>query len=201
MTRVIAGTFGGRRLKTPPGSATRPTSDRVREALFSSLAGQLEGARVADLFAGSGALGIEALSRGAATAALIEPDRRAAAVIRANLAALGLGPETATVHEMSAEAFSRQPAGGPFDVVLLDSPYAVTLATLYRLLAALQAAGSVAAPAVVVVERDRRDADLNIEPPPFLSRLKQRTYGDTVLLYLHTGDHLDDQVHDKEPAP
>ena len=82
--RVIAGTLGGRRLKAPPGRGTRPTSDRVREALFAML-GDLDGARVLDLFAGTGALGIEALSRGAASAVFVERDARAAAVLRANL--------------------------------------------------------------------------------------------------------------------
>lgn len=188
MTRVIAGTFGGRRLRTPAGSATRPTSDRVREALFSSLAEDLTDAQVLDLFAGSGALAIEAVSRGAAGAVLVEPDRRAAAVIRANLEALRLQPPVATVCEQTAETFSRRPVGAPFDIVLLDPPYAVGLPVLYQLVAHLHAAGGLAADVVVVIERDRRDSGLATAPPPFLAPHKQRTYGDTVLVYLRSKD-------------
>src|SRR4051812_3010580 len=122
MTRVIAGTAGGRRLAVPPGTGTRPTSDRAREALFStwqSLRGTLDGARVADLYAGSGAVGLEALSRGAAHVTLVEADARAAAVIRANIAALGLpGAElrTARAERTVAEGAPAQ----PYDVVFLD---------------------------------------------------------------------------------
>src|SRR5580704_10651585 len=104
--RVIAGTLGGRRLRAPAGRATRPTSDRVREALFSML-GEIDGARVLDLFAGSGALGIEALSRGAAHAVFVERDAGAAAVLRENLRALGVGPEQAELRRADARAALR----------------------------------------------------------------------------------------------
>src|SRR4051794_34321986 len=107
--RVIAGTLGGRRLKTPAGRGTRPTSDRVREALFSML-GELGGARVLDLFAGTGALGIEALSRGAGRAVFVERDTRAAAVLSENLAALGLGLERAELRRAEALAALRTAA-------------------------------------------------------------------------------------------
>src|SRR4051794_41398460 len=107
--RIVAGRFGGRRLHAPPGRGTRPTSDRVREALFSTL-GPLDGAVVLDLFAGSGALGIEALSRGAARVVLVERDARAAAVIRANLEALGVGPEDANVLRMPVQRALRNAA-------------------------------------------------------------------------------------------
>ena len=105
--RVVAGRFGGRRLAAPAGRDTRPTSDRVREALFSML-GPLDGVRALDLFAGSGALGIEALSRGAASALLVERDARAVAVIRANLAALGLAEPEARVIAGGARARAAQ---------------------------------------------------------------------------------------------
>src|SRR4051794_18071169 len=104
--RVIAGTFGGRRLKAPAGRGTRPTCDRVREALFSML-GDVEKARVLDLFAGTGALGIEALSRGATGAVFVERDARAAAVLAANLGALAIGPEHADLRRGDALAALR----------------------------------------------------------------------------------------------
>ncbi len=118
--RVVAGAVGGRRLAVPPGQRTRPTSDLVRGAVFNSLVarGELEDTVVADLFAGSGALGIEALSRGAARAVFVEHDRGAAAVITANLAALGL-TDRAVVEVMPVERW--EPAG--VDVVLADPPY------------------------------------------------------------------------------
>jgi len=99
--RVIAGSLGGRRLKAPRGSVTRPTSDRVREALFAML-GELDGASVLDLFAGTGALGIEALSRGARRAVFVERDPAAAKVLQGNLAALGIGSESAEVRRVDA---------------------------------------------------------------------------------------------------
>ncbi|HEV2771516.1 MAG TPA: 16S rRNA (guanine(966)-N(2))-methyltransferase RsmD [Thermoleophilaceae bacterium] len=117
--RVVAGHLRGRRLRAPTGRGTRPTSDRVREALFSIL-GPLEGAGVLDLFAGSGALAIESLSRGAGHATLVDRDPRAIAAIQRNLAALGL--DTATVHRRDALAFLRA-ATGPWDLVFLDPPY------------------------------------------------------------------------------
>ena len=116
--RVVAGAYGGRRLKAPAGRATRPTADRVREALFSIL-GPLEGTRVLDLFAGSGALGIEALSRGAASATFVDSDARAIAAVRANLDALGAEAEVARADALAFLA--REP--GTFDLVFLDPPY------------------------------------------------------------------------------
>jgi 16S rRNA (guanine966-N2)-methyltransferase len=114
----VAGEYGGRRLAAAPASATRPTADRVREALFSML-GDVSGLRVLDLFAGSGALGIEALSRGAASATFVESDARAASVVRENLAALGAG---GVVRRQDALAFLAA-AEGVFDLVLADPPY------------------------------------------------------------------------------
>ena len=116
--RVVAGRYGGRRLDAPRGRATRPTADRVREAVFSML-GPLAGLRVLDLFAGSGALGIEALSRGAAAAVFVEHDARAAGTVRRNLAALGL---EAAVHRRDVLAFLAEAHDG-FDFVFLAPPY------------------------------------------------------------------------------
>jgi 16S rRNA (guanine966-N2)-methyltransferase len=117
--RVVAGRYKGRRLHAPPGRDTRPTADRVREALF-QLLGPLDGLRVLDLFAGSGALAIEALSRGAAHAVLVDTDPKALAAARRNLEAIGA---VADVHRRDALAFLRDYAGEPFDLVLLDPPY------------------------------------------------------------------------------
>lgn len=181
--RVIAGTAGGQRLDAPPGRDVRPTADRVREALFASLAEHVVGARVLDLYAGSGALAVEALSRGAATAVLVERDTRAAAVARANLQRTRLADRAEIVRDR-AERFCRTPRGGPFDVVLADPPYAVPLADVYDLLADLAAAGALTPGVRVVVERDRRDPDLDRDPPPFLALDRVRSYGDTVLLHL-----------------
>lgn len=181
--RVIAGSAGGRRLDSPPGTGVRPTADRVREALFSSLGAAVPDATVLDLFAGSGALGIEALSRGAGRAVLVERDRQAAAVVARNLARTGLQGR-ATVVRTDATTYVRGPRGGPFDIVLLDPPYEHPTPDLYALVTALREAGGLAPGATVVVERDRRDPTGDTEPPGLLALDRRRVYGDTVLLYL-----------------
>jgi 16S rRNA (guanine966-N2)-methyltransferase len=179
--RVIAGHLGGRRFAAPPGSATRPTPDRVREALFSALQPDLPGATVLDLYAGSGALAIEALSRGAGRAVLVESDGRAAGVVVRNLGDLGL-EGVADLHRTTAQRFCAAPTGGPFDLVLCDPPYATPLAEVHALLGALHEAGALAREVVVVIERDKRDPDLATSPPGFLAPGRRRSYGDTVLL-------------------
>jgi 16S rRNA (guanine966-N2)-methyltransferase len=173
--RVVAGRLGGRRLRAPRGRDTRPTSDRVREALFSML-GEIDGHRVLDLYAGSGAMAIEALSRGAATATLVDRDARAVEVIRANLEALGLEPEEAQVVHAPAAAALRDASrrGDTYDLVLLDPPYR-DAATLGRELS--QALPAVLAPnARVVAESDRR-APLELGLPV----IRERRYGDTLI--------------------
>lgn len=122
--RIVAGTFGGRYIDAPPGWRTRPTAERVREAWFSALGGRLRDASVLDLFAGSGALGIEALSRGAATVHFVEANRRAAEVLRRNLERLGLG-ERSTVSRVDVFRFldARMAGGDTFDLALADPPY------------------------------------------------------------------------------
>lgn len=171
--RVIAGTHGGRRLKAPPGRTTRPTSDRVREALFSML-GPLDGERVLDLFAGTGALGIEALSRGAASAVFVERDARAAAVLRENLASLAIGADRAELRRGEAVAALRTAAERDelYDLVLIDPPYG-DAARLGGELPALLAP-LLAPDALVVTESDRR-APLVLELPT----ATERRYGDT----------------------
>ncbi|HEY4996513.1 MAG TPA: 16S rRNA (guanine(966)-N(2))-methyltransferase RsmD, partial [Solirubrobacteraceae bacterium] len=121
--RVIAGSLGGRRLKAPPGRITRPTSERVREAIFSML-GEIAGARVLDLFAGSGALGIEALSRGAARVVFVERDGAAASVLAENLAALGIGAPAAELRRIDAAQALRSARAGKetYDLVFIDPP-------------------------------------------------------------------------------
>ncbi|HEX8645942.1 MAG TPA: 16S rRNA (guanine(966)-N(2))-methyltransferase RsmD [Thermoleophilaceae bacterium] len=170
MLRVVAGEHRGRRLRTPPGRSTRPTSDRVREALFSILGPAVEGARVLDLFAGSGALGIEALSRGAESVTFVESDRAAAAAIRANLEELG---ERAEIAQRDALAWLRSPPPGTaFEVVMLDPPYdsAIRLAApLSELLPAV-----LAEDATVVSESDKR-TPLKLDLP----LADERSYGDT----------------------
>ena len=186
--RVIAGSAGGRRLTAPRGRVARPTSDRVREAMFSSLAADVPGAQVLDLFAGTGALGIEALSRGAAAATFVESNEAVVAALRTNLQTTALA-DRATVVRGDAAAFVRRPAEQPFSVVLCDPPYSHPLHELVALIAQLHAGGGLAAGAVVVVERDRRDPAL-VDAVAFpdlrglLAVDRQRSYGDTVVLYL-----------------
>jgi 16S rRNA (guanine966-N2)-methyltransferase len=177
--RVVAGRFGGRRLQAPPGRGTRPTSDRVREALFSTL-GPLDGARVLDLFAGSGALAIEALSRGAASALLVERDPRAVAVIRRNLDALGLAAPEAAVHAGAARTALRTASerADTYDLVFLDPPYRSAPGLGRELSAALEPLLS--GGGRVVVESDRR-APLELSLP----LTHERRYGDT-LIRIHT---------------
>jgi 16S rRNA (guanine966-N2)-methyltransferase len=168
--RVIAGELGGRRLRAPRGAATRPTSDRVREALFSML-GDVGGLRVLDLFAGSGALGIEALSRGAAHATFVERSAPALAALRANLASLRLEAR-ARVH--AGDALTALRGAGPYDLVFLDPPYAAAEALASELSRALPAV--LAAGARVVSESDRR------APPALaLPLARERRYGDTLI--------------------
>lgn len=193
MTRIIGGSAGGRRIKTPVGAGTRPTSDRVREALFSALEheiGTLDGCRVLDLYAGSGAVGLEALSRGAVRATLVEADRGVAAVIRGNAAALDLGGvEVVTAHaEHWAEHRAGHRAASPgeaFDVVFVDPPYAVSGSQLRAVLASLLAAGRLTADAIVVVERASRDTAWDW--PIGLVGLRAKRYGETMLWYGHPG--------------
>jgi 16S rRNA (guanine966-N2)-methyltransferase len=171
--RVIAGRLGGRRLKAPPGRGTRPTSDRVREALFSML-GELGGLRVLDLFAGTGALGIEALSRGAARAVFVERDAGAAKALGENLAALGLSSELADVRRAGAIAVLRsaRERKETYDLVFIDPPYSQARDWGPELSAVLP---ELLAPAArVVVESDRR-AQLRLT----LEVERQRRYGDT----------------------
>ena len=181
----MAGVYGGRRLTTLAGPHTRPTADRVREALFSSLAsehgGDLEGLRFADLYAGSGAIGLEALSRGAAYALLVDSDPKAARVVRANIGALGVQAQAELSTAKVTAAVAGPPPGGPFDIVFADPPYAVGEDELKAVLDGLAGQGWLADGALVVIERARRSPE-----PPWVHHItgeRSRRYGETTLWY------------------
>lgn len=176
MSRIIAGEFGGRRLEVPR-RGTRPTTDRVREALFSALShsGVLAGARVLDLFAGSGALGLEALSRGAAHVTFVESGAPAAAVIARNAQQLGCADAVTVVKERAHAYVAR--GEGPFDLILLDPPYDIPVADLAGVLAGLPPL--VADGGEVVLEWAARAGE-----PPWPDGLRpftQKSYGETAL--------------------
>lgn len=175
--RIVGGSLGGRVLRAPRGAATRPTSEKVREAVF-AIIGSVAGDHVLDLFAGSGALGIEALSRGAAHATFVDAARPAVAAIRSNLRELGLeGRATVIPGDAVATAARHQPAA-PWRLVLVDPPYRSDLAT--RAVLALPCE-RLAAGAVIVIEHDRHNA-----PPDALGsllRTDQRRYGDTLISF------------------
>ena len=158
MTRVIGGVAGGRRLAVPEGRLTRPTSDRAREGLFGTVLafyGSLEGLRVLDLYAGSGAVGLEALSRGAGHVLLVEAGARAARVIRGNIEAVGL-PGAELVTDRVDRVLARGPGQGRYDLAVADPPYAVPGEEVTGMLAALAGGGWLAPGALVAVERDTR---------------------------------------------
>ncbi|GAB3871952.1 16S rRNA (guanine(966)-N(2))-methyltransferase RsmD [Dactylosporangium cerinum] len=181
MTRIVAGTLGGRRLTVPAGQGTRPTSDRVREALFSSLEAMvdLDGSRFADLYAGSGAVGFEACSRGAAHVLLAESDAKAARIVRANIATLGVGGTVKLVADKVERLLQQEPEER-FDVVFVDPPYAMTDERVGAVLEALTARW-LAGGAVVVVERSSRGAPMRW--PEGLVQRAERRYGETTLWY------------------
>jgi 16S rRNA (guanine966-N2)-methyltransferase len=187
VTRIVGGAAGGRRLGVPPGSGTRPTADRVREALFSSLEtefGSFDGLAVLDLYAGSGAIGLEALSRGAAQAVLVESDRKAADVIAANIKVVGL--PGAKVLTRPVEKITASDALAVFDLVFADPPYKLETVELQDVLVDLAANGWLADDAVVVVERGKREP---WEWPEGFAALRDRKYGEARLWYGHRHGH------------
>ena len=189
MARVIAGEAGGRRLAVPDGRDTRPTSDRAREGLFAtitSMLGSLAGARVLDLYAGSGAVGLEALSRGAEHVLLVEHGARAARVIRENIEAIGL-PGAVLAVDRVERVLARGPAsaGGTeadrYDVVFADPPYALADAAVSRVLSLLAGQGWLAPGALVIVERATRSGPVNW-PDGFVPD-RARRYGEATFWY------------------
>ena len=206
MARVIAGEAGGRRLAVPDGRDTRPTSDRAREGLFatiSSMVGPLAGARVLDLYAGSGAVGLEALSRGAEHVLLVEHGARAARVIRQNIEVIGL-PGAAVIADRVERVLARGPAPaggqdgtapaggqdgtaqGRYDVVFADPPYALADASVSRVLSTLAGQGWLAPGALVIVERATRSGPVTW-PDGFVPD-RARRYGEATFWYGHAGE-------------
>ena len=186
--RITGGSCRGRVLKTPSGDRVRPTSDKVRQALFNILAGRIDGVVVLDLFAGSGSLGLEALSRGAARATFVEKDRRTLEVIRENVTDLGLA-DRATLRSFDVLAAPAPLRGidGPFDIVFLDPPYRLTEsvapgAKLGVLLESLWKDGVIRDHGLAVLEHDRRSAVPRTWENFTVSDV--RTYGDTSLSFL-----------------
>jgi 16S rRNA (guanine966-N2)-methyltransferase len=204
VARVIAGEAGGRRLAVPDGRATRPTSDRAREGLFgtvTSIVGPLTGTRVLDLYAGSGAVGLEALSRGASRVLLVESGARATAVIRQNIEAIGLpgatliadrvervlarGPEQTPAPDgdrpEGAQDFRERPGSGRYDVAFADPPYAMADAEISRVLSLLADEGWLAPEALVIVERATRSGPVRW-PDGFVPD-RARKYGEATFWY------------------
>jgi len=184
MTRIISGAAGGTPLNAVPGSLTRPTTDRVKEALFSRLDAfdVISGARVLDLYAGSGSLGVESASRGAQAVDLVESDAKASAVCQRNADLIDgvLGRKTVSVHRSKVEPFlDRTPGTAAWDLVFLDPPYPLDEGALAAVLQKL--AGHLAAGAVVVVERSSRSPEP--EWPDGLARFADKKYGETRLWF------------------
>jgi 16S rRNA (guanine966-N2)-methyltransferase len=185
VARVIAGEAGGRRLAVPGGRETRPTSDRAREGLFatiSSIVGSLAGARVLDLYAGSGAVGLEALSRGAGHVLLVEAGARAGRVIRANIESLGL-PGAQVIVGRTERVLARGPegAGGRYDVVFADPPYALDGEEVSAMLTALADRAWLAPGALVIVERATRSGP--VRWPAGYVQDRARRYGEATFWY------------------
>jgi 16S rRNA (guanine966-N2)-methyltransferase len=177
--RIIAGSLKGRRLKAPDWEGLRPTSDKLRETMFNVLAPRVAGARVMDGFAGTGALGIEALSRGAAWVTFVERDRRAQALIAENLAHCGIETGYTIVRAAVArgmETLRTDPAFEPFDIVLLDPPYDGPAGEILTGVDSL-----VASDGVVVLEHARRAAAP--ETAGGLTRVRQVLSGDSALTF------------------
>jgi len=193
MTRIVGGGWGGRRLVTPAGEITRPTAEKVRAALASSLAatGGLVGARVLDLYAGSGALGLELVSRGASSAVFVERDRAALISLRTNVEALGSASLTVLPGDVAAFLQRNRsgqdglgpagPAGGPFDIVVADPPYDLSGDALTDVLAGLVRARLLTRHADLVIER-RAKSGAPAWPAP-LDGVRTKKYGDTLLCY------------------
>ena len=185
MTRIIGGSAGGRRIDTPRGTSTRPSSDRVREALFSAIeswCGSLQGLRFLDLYAGSGAVGLEAWSRGAGVVTLVEQDRRTASLITANAKALGFAKANVVVASVAATL--ARPHVAPYDIVFLDPPYPTTDEEVDDNLGSLSPEWVVPG-GMVVVERSSRSRG-PVWPDGFTDT-RGRKYGETTLWYAHAG--------------
>ena len=206
MSRIVAGSRGGRRLETPTGALTRPTTDRVREALFSALTSwagtgaaaaedALAGLAFLDLYAGSGAIGLEAASRGADPVLLVESDARTAALARRNVASLAL---PTTVRTMAVETLARTTAEQPYDVAFADPPYVLAPDRLDAVVADLVAHGWLAPDGLLVLERSSRTP----EPvwPGAVVDTWERAYGETVLHFAQLGPAVEGESSATVPA-
>lgn len=191
MTRIITGDFKGRRLQVPSGSQTRPTSERVREALFARIESimDLQGARVLDLYAGSGALGLEALSRGAESLLQIETARQALLAARANRDVLGVQDEVTTLAGRVERLLAHNTDKHVCDLVLIDPPYRLSEEALASVLHTLLAQGWLGPDPLIVVERSRRSPAPDW--PRGLRVLDERRYGETAV-YFGERDEADD---------
>jgi 16S rRNA (guanine966-N2)-methyltransferase len=183
MTRIISGSAGGRALRTPAGSMTRPTSDRVREALFSRLEhhGLLVDTHVLDLYAGSGALGLEAASRGASRVLLVESDRKAAKVIARNIDTVGAAGVRVVMDTVERVLRAGPPAGIRMDLVFIDPPYDISEEALADVLAGLVEHGWLAPEAFIVVERSTRSPQPSW--PAGLELSGEKRYGETTVWF------------------
>jgi len=191
--RVIAGEAKGRALRVPRGLKVRPSASRLRESLFGILEsrGAVAGARVLDLFAGSGGLGIEALSRGAASLVAVEQDRVVARTLVANLEGCGFETRAEVIIQRVAAVGSRLCERGPFDLVLIDPPYRSEGAD--EALSVVVAPGVLAPGAFVAVETARGEI---VDAPAGIARLAERVYGDSQITLLQS-----DPVDAKREVP
>lgn len=182
--RVIAGTHKGQVFDAPTGTNTRPTTDRVREAIFSALVsevGSLEGMRVCDAFAGSGAFGIEALSRGAAEASFFEKDAKTAGLVRKNIAKLGFKERAKVVVIDTLKAPYALSSHGPFDLLFLDPPYRIASGEITKLISELIRQNALVDKCVIMYEHAKQE---HVSAQPELEVLKEKTYGDTTVTFL-----------------
>ncbi|MCB2147011.1 MAG: 16S rRNA (guanine(966)-N(2))-methyltransferase RsmD [Deltaproteobacteria bacterium] len=181
--RVISGTFKGRRLRAPAGMATRPTADRIKESVFNILGGSLQAKRVLDLFAGTGALGIEALSRGAASAVFVDQAKAALSAIRYNIRELGLEDRTRVIHwNILKNLNCLIPERDAFDLVFMDPPYEIN--AVEPTLAGLLSCGALTAGARVVIEHSSREPI--VHPLGKLLLKDQRRFGKTLVSFMDT---------------
>ncbi|WP_058234221.1 16S rRNA (guanine(966)-N(2))-methyltransferase RsmD [Devriesea agamarum] len=191
MPRIIAGDLGGRTIPAPRGDRTRPTSDRVREAIFSRLDGYgvIDEAQVLDLFAGTGALGLEALSRGARSAVFVEAHQATARNIARTCQTLGLTECTEVITARAKSSLSALGVSGPFDLVLIDPPYDVPTAEVEDLCRALIDERLLADEATVVIERSSRTPPITW--PKGCAEDMTRTYGETTVFYASVLDSVE----------
>jgi 16S rRNA (guanine966-N2)-methyltransferase len=188
--RIVGGKWRGRPLRAPKGQATRPTSDRVREALFDALSARmgsdLSGGAVLDLYAGTGALALEALSRGACRAVLIENERGALAAMRANITALDAEEATVVVDsDAGGPGLTRASSLGPYALLLVDPPYRIDAARIASAMQALHDAGALEPGAIVAYEHA---SGADVEPVEHFATIRTYVYGDTAVTLLSHGD-------------